>query len=236
MVPRSNSATTTKRGSNTLASEPSRPDALFDVLLDEGVVTENGTVTLTDDFEHRWSIYYDTYASITPEAFEESVAETFHVSRDEARESGVTRAGFSYYLALRAHLDGEYSEAELGLMSDMVAGVGPSSPVPDGVNHLSDETYRDFLTAHPACIVSVWKRDCEPCEAVAAELSELRAGIPDGVAFAGIDGDDVVAFRREFEVTAAPSFLCFRDGECRATVTGGVETDALVESFRDVYD
>ncbi len=197
---------------------------------------ENGTVALTDDFEHRWSIYYDTYASVTSEAFVESVAETFRISRDEARNSDVTRAGFSYYLALRAHLDGEYTRAELGLMADMVAGVGPSSPVPDDVDVLTDETYRDFLTAHPDCIVSVWKRDCEPCEAIAAELSELRVGIPDDVAFAGIDGDDVVAFRREFEVTAAPSFLCFRDSECRETVTGAVATDALVESFREVYD
>ncbi|ODR79689.1 thioredoxin [Haladaptatus sp. W1] len=217
-------------------SETSSPDALFDVLVDEGVVIENGTVALTDDFEHRWSIYYDTYASITPEAFAESIAETFHISRDEALDSGVTRAGFSYYLALRAHLDGEYTEAELGRMSEMVAEVGPSSPVPDGVNHLTDETYRDFLETHPACIVSVWKRDCEPCEAVAAKLPELRAGIPDDVAFAGIDGDDVVAFRREFEVTEVPSFLCFRDGECRETVTGAIGTDALVESLREVYD
>lgn len=228
--------TTAKRGSDTLASETGDPDALFDALLDEGVVTENGTIALADDFEHRWSIYYDTYASITPDAFEESVAETFRISRDEARNSDVTRAGFSYYLALRAHLEDEYTRTELGLMADMVAEVGPSSPVPDDVDILSDETYREFLAAHPDCIVSVWKRDCEPCEAIAVKLSELRAGIPDDVAFAGIDGDDVVAFRREFEVTAAPSFLCFRDGECRETVTGSVEIDALVESFRGVYD
>ncbi|MFH5798206.1 thioredoxin family protein [Haladaptatus sp. CMAA 1911] len=227
---------TTKRGSDILASETDSPDALFDALVEEGVVIENGTVALADDFEHRWSIYYDTYASITPEAFEESVAETFRVSRDEARKSDVTRAGFSYYLALRAHLDSEYSDAELGLMAEMVAGVGPSSPVPDDVDQLTDETYPDFLSEHPACIVSVWKRDCEPCEAIAAELPELRAGIPDDVAFAGIDGDDVVAFRREFDVTAAPSFLCFRDGERRETVAGGVGTDVLLESFRAVYD
>jgi thiol-disulfide isomerase/thioredoxin len=225
-----------KRGSVILASETGTPDVLFDALLEEGVVIENGTVTLTDDFEHRWSVYFDTYASITTEAFEKSVAETFRISRDEARNSDVTRAGFSYYLALRAHLDGEYTGTELGLMADMVAEVGPSSPVPSDVDVLTDGTYQDFLTAHPDCIVSIWKRDCEPCEVIAAELSELRERIPDGVAFAGIDGDDVVAFRREFEVTAAPSFLCFRNSECREMVTGSVGTDALVESFREVYD
>ncbi len=208
---------------------------LFDALLEEGVVTENGTVSLTDDFEHRWSIYLDTYASITPEAFEESVAETFEISHEEARHSEVTRAGFSYYLALRAQLEGEYTGTELGQMSEMVARIGPSSPVPDEITTLSDETYIDFLTANPDCIVSVWKRDCEPCEAIAATLEEIRAGIPDGVAFAGIDGDDVVAFRREFEVTAAPSFLCFRDGECREMVSGTAETERLVESLRAVY-
>lgn len=218
-----------------MASESPDPDALFEALLEEGVVTENGTVSLTDDFEHRWSIYLDTYASITPEAFEESVAETFEISYQEARHSEVTRAGFSYYLALRAQLDGEYTGTELGQMAEMVARIGPSSPVPDEITTLSDETYPDFLTANPDCIVSVWKRDCEPCEAIAATLAEIRARIPDGVAFAGIDGDDVVAFRREFEVTAAPSFLCFRDGECREIVTGTVETDRLVESLRVVY-
>lgn len=219
-----------------MASDSDTPDALFDALVAEDVVTENGTVALSDDFEHRWSIYFDTYASVTTEAFEESVADAFEISREEARNSDVTRKGLSFYLALRAHLDGEYTGAELGQMTEMVAKIGPSSPIPGDVNALTDETYSDFLTANPDCVVSVWKRDCEPCEAVAAELPDIVGQLPDGVAFAGIDGDDVVAFRREFEVTAAPSFLCFRDGECRATVTGRVETDALVESFRDVYD
>ncbi|WP_266076178.1 thioredoxin family protein [Haladaptatus caseinilyticus] len=218
-----------------MASEPNDPDALFDALVAEDVVIENGTVSLADDFEHRWSIYLDTYASITPDAFDESVAETFDISCEEARDSDVTRTGFSYYLALRAHVNGEYTVAELGVMAEMVARIGPSSPVPDGIETLTDETYSDFLGRHPDCIISVWKRDCEPCAAIANELSEIRAGIPEKVGFAGVDGDDVVAFRREFDVTAAPSFLCFRDGECRETVTGSAEPDDLVESVRSVY-
>ncbi len=219
-----------------MASESSNADALFDALLAEGVVTENGTVSLSEEFEHRWSIYLDTYASVTTEAFEESVADAFDISREEARNSNVTRAGFSYYLALRAQLDGEYTGSELGLMADMVARIGPSSPVPEDVDALTDETYPDFIADNPDCIVSVWKRDCEPCEAIADRLPEIRSALPDGVAFAGINGDDVVAFRREFDVTSAPSFLCFRDGECRETVTGNVETDALSKSLRAVYD
>ncbi|WP_458206492.1 thioredoxin family protein [Haladaptatus sp. NG-SE-30] len=216
-------------------SDVSDPDALFDALVEEDVVTENGTVSLTEDFEHRWSIYFDTYAGITTEAFDDAVAETFEISTEEARASDLTRAEFSYYLALRAHVDGEFTGAELGVMADMLANIGPSSPVPDDLHELTDETYPDFLADNPDCVVSVWKRDCAPCESIAADLTRVRAAIPDGVSFAGLDGDDVVEFRREFAVDSAPSFLCFRGGERRETVTGTDGIDALVETLQAVY-
>lgn len=212
------------------------PDALFDALVEEDVVVDNETVSLTDDFEHRWSIYLDTYASVTPDAFDEAVAEAFDVSVEEARAIDVTRAEFSYYLALHAHLDGEYASDEIGVMAEMVDRIGPSSPVPDDIDELSDEAYPEFLAANPDCVVSIWKRDCAPCDAVAENLDRIRDAAPDDVAFVGMDGDDVVEFRREFEVEAAPAVLAFRDGDLAATTTGSVGTEAIIETLRDVYD
>ncbi|WP_458187324.1 thioredoxin domain-containing protein [Haladaptatus sp. NG-WS-4] len=216
-------------------SDAHDPDALFDALVEEDVVDENGTVSLTDDFEHRWSVYFDTYASVTVEAFEESVADAFDVSLEAARASDVTRAELSYYLALTAHVDDEYTSGELGVMADMLATIGPSSPVPDDVRELDDETYLDFLAAHPDCVVSVWKRDCAPCEALIDDLPRIRAALPEDVAFSGVDGDDVVAFRREFAVDVAPAFLCFEGGECQETVDGS-DIDTLVETLRSLYE
>jgi len=211
-------------------------DALFDALVAEDVVVESETVSLTEDFEHRWSIYLDTYASVTPEAFDEAVADAFGVPVEEAREIEVTRAEFSYYLALHAHLDGDYSADEIGVMAEMVDRIGPSSPVPDDLRELGDETYPEFLAANPDCVVSIWKRDCAPCEAVAEDLDRIRNAVPDDVAFAGMDGDDVVEFRREFAVDAAPAVLAFRGGDLAETTTGSVGTEALLETLRNVYD
>jgi hypothetical protein len=214
----------------------SDPDALVDALLAEDVLREgdDGRLALTEGFEHRWSVYFDTYASVTPDAFEESVADTFGISPEDARESDVTRAEFSYFLAVRAHADGEYATPDLGQMAAMLVEVGPSSPVPNDLAELTDETYADFLASHDDCVVSVWKRDCAPCEAVADALPEIRSAVPD-VAFAGVDGDDVVELRREFAIDAAPAFLCFRDADLCETVTGSVGTDAIIETLRETY-
>ncbi|MFC6724147.1 hypothetical protein ACFQE1_07120 [Halobium palmae] len=71
--------------------------------------------------------------------------------------------------------------------------------------------------------------------AVVTVGDEILAAVPEGVAVAGVDGEDCFDFRLEYEVNAAPAVVCLRDGEHRLTETGRRSPAAFAELFDGVY-
>jgi thioredoxin-like negative regulator of GroEL len=83
--------------------------------------------------------------------------------------------------------------------------------------------------------LTVWKNGCAPCEAMKEDFGAILEALPDAVAAAGVDGGTVSAFRREFEVDAAPAVLLFRDGDLVQSDTGRQSVAAMEERFAAVY-
>ena len=216
------------------------PAELLDALVDEGVLAAEGDgLATTEAFERDRRIYYDTYGEASDAVFEESIAEVFGLDSPEAAREridalGITREEFATYLTLANTLEG-YDRAELTVMAAMVADVGPESPVPPGVEQVDDDSYGAFLVDHERAVVTVWKRFCDPCDAMKERLDEVLAALPDDAAVAGLDGESCPAFREAFGVDAAPAVLLFEDGTLLETITGRTDPEPLEARCREVY-
>ena len=216
-------------------------DALLDRLIDAGVVVEHddGTLETTPDYEETRGVYHDTYAAISDEAFRDTLIDVFDLdpetADEEIAEQGVTREELVAFLALRSFLDDPPNSLRLAMLARLTATIGPASAVPPALREVDDEDYRAFLDDHPDALLTVWKTNCAPCDAMKGDLDEILDAVPEGVAVAGVDGGVVSAFRREFEVNAAPAVLYFRGGTLVETETGRKTVDELADRFAELY-
>ena len=217
-------------------------DELLARLEDEGVVTVDAddTVTTTEDFEAGRQVYYDTYVTMADEEFHQSVADVFGLgtaaaAAEKVAELDVSREEFATFLTLRSVVDGDYPLEDLTRMARMATELGPSTPVPDELEHLDDETYETFVTDSHRAVVTVWKLFCDPCEAMKRQLDEILATFPEGVPVGGLDGEQCPAFCSDVGVDAAPAIVLFEDGEAVEVITGRTDPDPLRERVQSVY-
>jgi thiol-disulfide isomerase/thioredoxin len=214
-------------------------EARFDFLLEEGVFLEeeDGTVSVGEGYDAERAVYHDTYGDASDEVFHETLSDLFGLAPEEAAERakklGVERADLVAYLALRGYFkrqsDADPSHDELLAMAGLVTGVTPTSPVPDAMPELDDETYRAFVDDQRNSVVFVWRLHCQPCDVMKADLGAILEVLTEDIAVAGVDGESVVEFRKEFGVDAAPAVLTFADGELVDCVTGAKSPDDVAE-------
>jgi len=218
-------------------------EELFDALVDADVfAVDDATdeVATTESFEGDRRVYFDTYLPMAEEEYLTSVAEVFGLesaadAREQLDELGVDREEFATYMTLRSTFE-DRSVDELARMARMVVDVGPTTPVPDAVEHLDDDSYEAFVTEHDRAVVTVWKLFCDPCEAMKAELDDVLAAFPDEAAVGGLDGEKCPGFCGDMEVNAAPAVVLFEDGEKLDVVTGRTDPDALAAWVEETYD
>lgn len=221
-------------------SEAALEDAL-DRLVDAGLVAErdDGSLVTTEAFESTRRVYRDTYADADDATFRTTVADAFGVSESTAAEQiadgEITRDDLVAYLSLRSALD-DVADEQLATMATLVAEISPGSPVPEELDELDDDSWRGFLDDHPDAVVTVWRHDCAPCDALKEDLDAVLSALPDGVAVAGVDGESVPDFRRTFDVDAAPAVCSFRGGDLEDVTTGRQSPDTYADRFADVYE
>ena len=220
-------------------------DAL-DALIYAGFVAErdDGGLVTTEAFESTRRVYRDSYAGVDDAVFRTTVADAFGVNESTAAEridaGAITREDLIAYLSLRAAFDSEGEvtpdDERLATMAALVAEISPGSPVPDTVTELDDESWPAFLDDRPDAVVTVWRHDCAPCEALKAERDAVLSALPDTGAVAGVDGESVPDFRRTFDVDTAPAICSFRDGALEDVTTGRQSPDTYAERFAAVYE
>lgn len=221
-------------------SEPLSPEDLLEALRTEGLVVvdeEADAVATTESFAADRQVYYDTYLSLSDEQFHGSVADVFGLddAAERVAELGVTREEFATFLTLRAAVDGEYSRDELTRMARMAVELAPSTPVPDAVEHLDDDSYEAFVSGSARAVVTVWKLFCDPCETMKARLDAVLSVFPDDAPVGGLDGEQCPDFCRAAGVDAAPAVVLFEDGEPVEVITGRSDPESLAERVAEVY-
>jgi len=230
-------------------------EAALDALIDAGIVDErDDSLVTTEAFEETRRVYRDSYATVDDAVFRRTVADTFGIDEATAAERiearAITRDDLIAYLSLRSEVDdsaelrsaGNPTQSDddvddewLATMATLVAELSPGPPVPAALDELDDESWRAFLDDNPDAIVTVWRHDCVPCEALKEDLETVLDALPDGVAVAGVDGPSVPSFRRAFDVHTAPAVCCFHGGELVDTTTGRQSPDAYADRFAELY-
>ena len=212
------------------------PAAVVDALVAADVLdeTDSGALHLTDAFDRTRSVYEDSYEG--EERVRETVAELFGVDPDGERARSVTGDELAALLALRSFDDDPPPVGRLAVAAGVVAEVGSLSPVPDRVETVDDRSWPDFVDGGDA-VVTVWKRRCEPCDALKADLDGVLAALTaeTDAPVAGLDGESCPDFCRATGVDAAPAVCCFRDGELVEAVTGRRSPADYADLFEDVY-
>lgn len=226
----------------SLPMDESTADAHIDTLVEAGVLDhdeETDELATTDAFHADLHVYLDTYLSLDEAEFHRSVADAFgldspEVAAEHVEENEVSREEFATYLALSARLDG-VDTATLAEMAAIVVEVEPKSPVPEAVTPVDDDSYEAFVADNERAIVTVWKRNCSPCEGMKDEIDEILAGLPDDAAVAGLDGEQCPDFCRSQEVNSAPSVVFFEDGEQLDVVSGRTSPGPLADRAAELY-
>jgi thiol-disulfide isomerase/thioredoxin len=216
-------------------------DERYEFLLDSGVLVEaDDDLVVSEAYDAERGVYHDTYVDADDESFHETLADLFDMSVEEAAEQveelGITREQLVAYLSLRGYFkrqapDIEVEHDELLHLAVLVAGVEPVTPVPDAMQEIGDDDYESFIETNGDAVIFVWRLHCDPCDAMKADLDEILDRVPERVAVAGVDGESVAEFRREFDVDAAPATLTFTDGELVDCVTGRGTPDQVAELF-----
>lgn len=212
------------------------PEAVVDALVAAGVLEEtgDGRLYLSDEFDRALAVYEDSYEG--EERVRETVAELFGVDPDGERARSVTGEELAALLALRSVLDDPPPVERLAVAAGVVAGVQPASPVPDRLETVDDRSWHEFVDGGDA-VVTVWKRHCEPCDALKADLDDVLGALAaeSDAPTAGLDGESCPDFCRATGVNAAPAVCCFRDGELVEAVTGRQSPADYADLFETVY-
>ncbi|WP_416839095.1 thioredoxin family protein [Haloferax sp. DFSO52] len=217
------------------------PETALETLISAGAVDEapDGTLSTTADFEKTLAIYHDIYGAVSTEEFNNTVAELFGLDPETATERidefGIEREDVVAYLAAQSYLDIPVEQNLLIVMAGILVEITPSSPVPAELRELDDDSYEAFLDDNPDAVVTVWRRNCAPCDEMKAEMDAILERVPDGVSIAGLDGEAAGDFCRTYDVDAAPSVLCFLDGDLKEHESGRRSPDELSDIFGRVY-
>ncbi|MFC7204213.1 thioredoxin family protein [Haloferax namakaokahaiae] len=224
-----------------MAAAHTDPETALDTLIEAGAVDESdsGELTVTDDFQKVLALYHDIYGAVSNEEFYSTVGDIFNMPPDEAEvevdKRGITREDVIAYLAAKSFLDIPVEQELLSVMASIIVELEPASSVPEGLFELRDSTFESFLEVNDEVVVTVWKRFCEPCDAMKAELDEIQARIPSAVAVAGVDGEAADDFCRTFDITSAPTVACFRDGTLVEKQSGLMSPDEVEEFVARVF-
>lgn len=220
------------------AAASTDPDALFDRLVAEGVLTvdENGEVRTTESFDSGYGVYYDSYVNVDDDEFHETVAATFGLSDADAAENavesrGITREDLARYLALRSELPDDTPADDVAVMAGMVGEAVPDSPVPADVADVTDDP--GSVLAGDRVVVTAWKRFCDPCDRLADELDALREAVPDDVPVAGVDGEVATEFCATYGVESAPAVVLVAGDEHRTV--SGADVDKLTAAICEFF-
>lgn len=122
------------------------------------------------------------------------------------------------------------------------AGGGGEQPQPDAasasaasantVPDTSEQTFdTDVLQAKGPVVVDFYATWCGPCKQMMPVIAKLAAQYDGRAKFVRVDIDKNRTLAAQYQVTAIPTFVLFKDGRRGDTFTGAVPSDALSQAI-----
>ncbi|OPX64225.1 MULTISPECIES: thioredoxin [unclassified Methanoregula] len=99
------------------------------------------------------------------------------------------------------------------------------------VSDISEEHFPQFISSNPFAVVDFWAEWCGPCRRVAPVMDELAKEFAGKVAFGKCNTDENRHIAMEFNISAIPAIMLFKNGQLADRIIGAYPKDAIREKI-----
>lgn len=105
------------------------------------------------------------------------------------------------------------------------------SAKPGSVSDVSETNFPQFISTHPFVVVDFWAEWCGPCRRVAPVMDELAKEFAGKVVFGKCNTDENRHIAMEFNISAIPAIMLFRNGQLADRIIGAYPREAIREKI-----
>ena len=102
---------------------------------------------------------------------------------------------------------------------------------PGSVSDVSETNFPQFISTHPFVVVDFWAEWCGPCRRVAPVMDELAKEFAGKVVFGKCNTDENRHIAMEFNISAIPAIMLFRNGQLADRIIGAYPREAIREKI-----
>jgi len=99
------------------------------------------------------------------------------------------------------------------------------------VSNVDEMHFKDFISTHPFVVIDFWAEWCGPCRRVAPAMDELAKEFAGKVAFGKCNTDDNRHLAMEFNISAIPAIMLFKNGQLADRIIGAYPKEAIREKI-----
>ena len=99
------------------------------------------------------------------------------------------------------------------------------------VSNVDEMHFKDFISTHPFVVIDFWAEWCGPCRRVAPAMDELAKEFAGKVTFGKCNTDDNRHLAMEFNISAIPAIMLFKNGQLADRIIGAYPKEAIREKI-----
>jgi thioredoxin len=100
---------------------------------------------------------------------------------------------------------------------------------PDAPIHVTDADFNEFISKYPITVIDCWAEWCGPCRKLIPIIDALAREYQGKIVFGKLNTDENRMVARNFNITAIPTLLVFKDGKAATQIVGALQKEQLVE-------
>ena len=100
---------------------------------------------------------------------------------------------------------------------------------PDAPIHVTDADFNEFISKYPITVIDCWAEWCGPCRKLIPIIDALAREYKGKIVFGKLNTDENRMIASNFNITAIPTLLVFKDGKAATQIVGALQKEQLVE-------
>ena len=104
-----------------------------------------------------------------------------------------------------------------------------SRSFPDSPLHATDSNFNEIVSKYPVVVIDCWAEWCGPCRKLVPVIEALAREMQGNIVFGKLNTDENQMTARNFNITAIPTLLVFRNGKPAGQIVGALQKEQLVE-------
>ncbi|MCD4800923.1 MAG: thioredoxin [Methanococcoides sp.] len=100
---------------------------------------------------------------------------------------------------------------------------------PDAPIHVTDADFNEFISKYPITVIDCWAEWCGPCRKLIPIIDALAREYQGKIVFGKLNTDENQMVARNFNITAIPTLLVFKNGKDATQIVGALQKEQLVE-------